>query len=112
VVQLWCECPSSDIGRLHRITHVEHTHPREVTLYAANCTPTSLPPLAVTTMPPKRKIDKISKVERELLDIAVRMDSAVRYWEKFNGAVDTAWYVQGFEEELVRTVSFIHDGNS
>jgi hypothetical protein len=47
------------------------------------------------------KRSTLSNAERTLIDIAVRLDSAVRYWEEHKGEVSEAWLGQGIEEELV-----------
>jgi hypothetical protein len=59
-------------------------------------------------MPPKRKGTSgaipLTPYEEELLTIAVRLDSAVRYWEKqlHKGEdVDAMWMTEGFGNELV-----------
>jgi hypothetical protein len=59
------------------------------------------------TMPPKQTTkDKLSDVEKTLLDIAVRLYSAVKYHEEHKGEVSEGWLVQGIEEELVRVLYY------
>jgi hypothetical protein len=54
-------------------------------------------------MPQKRTAkDTLTAAEQELLDIAVRLYSGVRYNEEHLGEVPEAWLMQGIEEELVR----------
>ena len=58
-------------------------------------------------MPPRRQTSvkiAITPYEDELLLIAVRLDSAIRHWEKQlekNKAVDAAWMKEGMGNELV-----------
>jgi hypothetical protein len=54
-------------------------------------------------MPPKRNAnDVLTHAEDELMKIAVRLDSALRYREANRDLVSDAWYVQSIEDELVR----------
>jgi hypothetical protein len=59
----------------------------------------------VPCMPPKSTsatpVIPLTSDEKKLLEIAVRLDSAVRYWEKHMDLVKKLWLEQGFEEELV-----------
>ncbi len=54
-------------------------------------------------MGPKRPTitDRLTEDEKELLEIAVRLDSALQYREEHIGLVDDGWYKKCIEDELV-----------
>jgi hypothetical protein len=64
-------------------------------------------------MPPKRlktASDPLSDDEKEVLAVAVRLDSAIRYWQENRGAVNEKWYTHCLDDELVRhTYSYAVD---
>ena len=54
-------------------------------------------------MPAKRRTnDKLTDAEKELLDIAVRLYTAMQYLEANGDKVKGEWYVEAIGEELVR----------
>lgn len=67
-------------------------------------------------MPPKREANRkpaLNVYELELFRIAVRLDGAVRYWERMkskNIEVDAKWMKEGMGEELVSQIN--HSGHA
>jgi hypothetical protein len=58
------------------------------------------PPKRPTAMP--RNQDRLTEAEEELLEIAVRLDSALRHMKKHPEQVRQEWYLECIGAELVR----------